>query len=122
MKWININKEMPNTYNFVLIFSEHGNIDIGAYGEDGWQYSNGQPISKVTHWMPLPEKPVQKKDLLVSKHEAVIIEVVDSFKKLCDFVEQKEGLGCGKCPIYNCCFHDEKHKGIKALMEDISHG
>jgi len=57
----------------------------------------------------------------LSKREKVIREIVDSFKKMCDYIEQTDGIGCGKCPVYKECFK-EKHDGIKELIDDLDGG
>ena len=54
-------------------------------------------------------------DLL--EYGSVIKEVVDSFKKMCDFIEQSDNLGCKKCPVFNECFYKDKHDRLVELMD-----
>jgi len=56
---------------------------------------------------------------LFQKHEKTIMEVVDSFRKMCDFIERSDDIGCIKCPIQNDCFHKDKHKGLPELMREL---
>lgn len=53
------------------------------------------------------------------KHEKAIKEVVDSFLKMCDFIEESNEIGCIKCPVQKDCFHNNKHKGLSDLMKDL---
>lgn len=53
------------------------------------------------------------------ERELNIKELLDSFLKMCDFIENTEGIGCGKCPVYDACFHKNKHIGLTNLMEDL---
>jgi len=50
--------------------------------------------------------------------EKVIKNFIDSFLKMCDFIEQTDGIGCGKCPIYYDCFGG-KHTGLNKLMREL---
>ena len=36
------------------------------------------------------------KDL--NQHKSVIINIVESFKKICEFIERNDKLGCTACP------------------------
>jgi hypothetical protein len=58
------------------------------------------------------------KDL--NEHKDTIVEIVDSFKKMCDFIEQSLDLGCSKCPVFNECLNEEKHQYLWALMEAMN--
>jgi len=33
--------------------------------------------------------------------EKVVKNFIDSFLKMCDFIEQTDVIGCGKCPVYH---------------------
>jgi len=55
---------------------------------------------------------------LFQKHEKAIREVVDSFRKMCDFIEEKDDIGCIKCPVQKLCFKG-KHKGLPELMKEL---
>lgn len=57
------------------------------------------------------------KDL--NEHKDTIIITIDSFRKMCDFIEQDENLGCSKCPIFNECFKENKHEHLHMLMEAL---
>lgn len=49
----------------------------------------------------------------------IVKEVVDSFLKICDFIEKSEGIGCIKCPVQNDCFYKDKHSGLPSLMFEL---
>ena len=53
------------------------------------------------------------------KHEKAIKEVVDSFLKMCDYIEESNKIGCIRCPIQNDCFYKDKHKGLLELMNKL---
>jgi len=53
------------------------------------------------------------------KHEKAIREVVDSFRKMCDFIEESNEIGCTKCPLRNDCFYRAKHMGLSELMKEL---
>ena len=54
-EWISVNDRLPNPFESVLVFRD-GKISIDYNEGNGWfAYDfNGK---RVTHWMPLPEKP-----------------------------------------------------------------
>ena len=54
------------------------------------------------------------KDL--NEYKDTIKSVVDSFLRMCDYIEENENLGCGNCPVYYRCFVHNKHEGLSALM------
>lgn len=55
----------------------------------------------------------------ISKHESAIRELIDSFRKMCDYIEQTDNIGCRNCPVFNDCFFNNKHKGLSDLMKDL---
>ena len=54
-EWISVTDMLPKPFENVLVFRD-GKISIDYHEENGWfAYDfNGK---RVTHWMPLPEKP-----------------------------------------------------------------
>ena len=74
-KWISVNDRLPNFHEYVLIYKNNNINLIGCYREvdDGiWDiyYSNGcdgEGENKVTHWMPLPNKPLKNKTNMENK-------------------------------------------------------
>lgn len=55
-EWISVKKELPEDFENVLLYVNHGGYEgvcIGYYYE-GWSEAG------VTHWMPLPEAPKMK--------------------------------------------------------------
>ena len=54
-EWISVNDRLPKPFESVLVFRD-GKISIDYNEGNGWfAYDfNGK---RVTHWMPLPEKP-----------------------------------------------------------------
>jgi hypothetical protein len=55
----------------------------------------------------------------LSKHENAVRELIDSFRKMCDYIETTDEIGCKNCPIFNGCFYKDKHGGLSGLMEDL---
>jgi len=51
--------------------------------------------------------------------EKAIKNFIDSFLKMCDYIEQTDGISCSKCPVYNDCFHTGKHTGLHKLMREL---
>lgn len=56
---------------------------------------------------------------MLNNHKNAIIELVDSFRKMCDFIEYSENIGCEKCPVFSQCFYTNKHGGLRELMDDL---
>jgi hypothetical protein len=56
-------------------------------------------------------------DLL--NYENTIKKVIDSFRKMCDYIEQSKE-GCKNCPVFKDCFYNGKHNGLKELMDDLN--
>jgi len=52
--------------------------------------------------------------------KSTVKELIDSFIKICDYIETTDGIGCIKCPIFNECFHKDKHKGLSELMDSLA--
>ena len=69
-EWISVKDRLPNFHEYVLIYKNNNINLIGCYRESDngiWDiyYSNGcegEGENKVTHWMPLPNKPLNKQD------------------------------------------------------------
>lgn len=67
MNWINIEEKMPENNVPVLVFVtnsvDYEDITLGCFDEDTWftESESFEDGDKVTHWMPLPEKPTGKK-------------------------------------------------------------
>lgn len=59
------------------------------------------------------------KFLDLNKHENTIKEIVDSFIKMCDYIEQGAEIGCAKCPIMKSCYYTDKHKGLFNLIQEL---
>jgi hypothetical protein len=55
----------------------------------------------------------------LSKHEDTIRQLIDSFRKMCDYIETTDEIGCSNCPVFHECFHNDKHKGLLPLMNDL---
>lgn len=61
-EWISVNDSLPAPHNYVLCYCEGAHIldiyIICSIGEDGeWSDVDYYDVSKVSHWMPLPEPP-----------------------------------------------------------------
>jgi hypothetical protein len=71
MKWIDVNKRLPETHESVLFYTKYNVIEKGfLVFEQGhkpikWNCYNdfhGQQrveLKDVTHWMPLPQPPIE---------------------------------------------------------------
>jgi hypothetical protein len=60
IKWVRVEDGLPLQYTTVLVFSSES-YGLGfVFGpSDGWYVDGDVPADRpVTHWMPLPEKPV----------------------------------------------------------------
>lgn len=44
-----------------------------------------------------------------------IKNIVDSFMKMCDFIEHEDNIGCGSCPVFKECFREGKHDKLYQL-------
>ena len=51
--------------------------------------------------------------------EKVVKNFIDSFLKMCDFIEESNEIGCTKCPLRNDCFYGAKHMGLSELMKEL---
>lgn len=63
-EWISVQDQMPDNARDVLILLGNALVERGYWYHvgakiDGW-YFRGDRISNVTHWMPLPEPPMQQ--------------------------------------------------------------
>ena len=61
-EWISITDKLPKRGDFCLVSTEFGRITIAEYGWEAWLFNDvystmQQPLSYVTHWMPLPKPP-----------------------------------------------------------------
>jgi len=63
-EWIRVKDQLPDPYQDVICYSKLMSFDeikiAHQYGKDEpyWTDDRGYGITSVTHWMPLPEKPV----------------------------------------------------------------
>jgi len=48
----------------------------------------------------------------------VVKQIVDSFLKMCDYIEESDANRCIKCPVQKDCFKG-KHKGLPELMREL---
>lgn len=63
MEWISVKDKLPEKQTRVLLFDNGGfGVITGRIGSAGW-YLEGDldKYANVTHWMPLPETPEDKK-------------------------------------------------------------
>lgn len=69
MKWIKVKKRLPESDTFVLVFLSPGTITLSYYFKDSygkwfsdqWNVWNKEYTKYVTHWMPLPKKPHERR-------------------------------------------------------------
>jgi hypothetical protein len=67
MKWIKVKNRKPENSDTVLVFAPNcniiGHVLIGCYfvDSDDWtvyDFNDSKLDELVTHWMPLPDKPI----------------------------------------------------------------
>ena len=68
MEWISVEDELPTDGEYVLVYhlnDDHISVgyfeseNISFYTDDGWETEiPWAQHGRVTHWMPLPNKPV----------------------------------------------------------------
>lgn len=61
-KWINVNEKLPSDMGTVLI-AHKGGVSFGWFNGAYWEKgaaTKHRPIKTVTHWMPLPQKPMEE--------------------------------------------------------------
>lgn len=63
-KWIRVEDDLPDYDVPVLWYSEDGLMHVEDLDKDGnpWLYERmveGFPLARITHWMPLPESPIE---------------------------------------------------------------
>jgi len=68
MEWISVEDELPKEQSWVLVYAD-GAMNCMAYYKGEWkEWTSAQAhnivIGSITHWMPLPDKPIilNKKD------------------------------------------------------------
>lgn len=69
-KWISVNDRLPEKNGMYLIFSPYTNKEGGIVycnrfltkGNPIFPANSFESLSKVTHWMPLPEPPKESED------------------------------------------------------------
>jgi hypothetical protein len=71
MMWIGIYDEKPPYEKMVLLYSEYSHWELPEFGyrQHSWQWDcdeyrdkDGNYLSAVTHWMPIPELPNDTED------------------------------------------------------------
>jgi len=61
MKWISVDEGLPTMDGFYLIYPYKEETDIvftAAWERDHFEVWVNVPAKNITHWMPLPEKPL----------------------------------------------------------------
>ena len=65
--WVSVEKELPRERGHYLAYTEYGQVWLTEYMQDKGGYWDWfvapicvGAVSKVTHWMPLPQPPVKK--------------------------------------------------------------
>lgn len=59
MEWISVEDRLPDdAYPVLVCFGKSStSIIIGNYVNGGFYAKSNYPLTKITHWMPLPEPP-----------------------------------------------------------------
>lgn len=59
--WISVRDELPNTFETVIVYRKAnrgpGAVELGRRDSGNRWRVYGAKTDKVTHWMPLPDKP-----------------------------------------------------------------
>ncbi|URY99398.1 hypothetical protein HC6_0053 [Escherichia phage HC6] len=58
-QWIKCSERMPEQFKAILVFNEYGEIWSGAYDRYWDFYCDNVLVECVTHWMPLPDPPLE---------------------------------------------------------------
>ena len=58
MEWISVKDRLPNQDDSVLCYS-NGYCDVVIYHDGLWDADRNGYRENVTHWMPLPPKPIE---------------------------------------------------------------
>ena len=61
-EWISVDDKLPKRFEVVLVAGVETDTVCAIHEPDGWlvQYE-GEWVTGVTHWMPLPEPPNKEK-------------------------------------------------------------
>ena len=59
-KWISVTERLPDYDEFVLWYTDSGYIFVDHLDKDidVARFLNPEPMTYVTHWMPLPDPPL----------------------------------------------------------------
>ena len=61
MQWVSVEEGLPDPWQKVNVFLDNGKIlTVHTDGNGRWCDIQGHHNESVTHWMPLPEPPVNK--------------------------------------------------------------
>ena len=64
MEWISIKDRLPDDQSWVLVYAD-GAMNCMGFSKGKWQdwtiqSASNIVIDSITHWMPLPERPVNE--------------------------------------------------------------
>ena len=64
MKWISVKERLPDDSSWVLVYAD-GAMNCMAFSKGKWvdwtlSSAGNIVISDITHWMPLPDRPVNE--------------------------------------------------------------
>jgi hypothetical protein len=59
-KWINVKDKLPPKWKKVLVYAKYFEAYQDQLNEHG-DWSDSDPQANVTHWMPLPEAPINER-------------------------------------------------------------
>ena len=61
MEWISVKDRLPPEYVKVMCYLEDGDYTVGyLFDKEENEWNLQSDVGTVTHWMPLPEPPVEK--------------------------------------------------------------
>ena len=126
MEWISVKKRLPERYTPVIVFRKDKDgkpaVEQGCRDMNDWWRVYGTRVKSVTHWMPMPEGPMEVgKDMNVLTNADRIRAMSD--EELADFLcgiaytgsepwsELFARAFCVKCPTVNGKYTDTGEAG-----------
>lgn len=78
-KWISVKDEMPEFNEDILVYYKCGDYGVSFRTEDWFCANDDKDFNDVTHWMKLPEPPIEclSRDELIEKAFNDSMEVDD---------------------------------------------
>lgn len=65
-EWISVKDRLPESAGWYLVFYNGSNMQVAFFKGKKWPFDNH--YHKITHWMPLPEPPMEKPKKRIKDH------------------------------------------------------